>query len=217
MTKKNVYKKVSRPTGIACIIFFLIAVALASVANAHRLGIYAWIEGDTIFTLSQFPDGKKIAGGQITVYDQDESKVLSGITNEKGEFSFKIPMIDYLKIVLDTGQGHQAKWIFCTNEIKEAVCGGDPNTRVTKFDGAPATTDIKKKPKVQPPAPVVDVQTKPIEQAVERALDKKLKPITRMLTQMQDSGPTVTDIFGGIGYIIGLMGIGAWFYSRGKQ
>ncbi|MDO9262393.1 MAG: hypothetical protein Q7U02_00395, partial [Desulfosalsimonadaceae bacterium] len=61
-------------------------------------------------------------------------------------------------------------------------------------------------------APQPDAQQ--LERVVERLLDKKLRPITQMLVEMQQKGPTVTDIFGGIGYIVGLMGMAAYFLSK---
>jgi nickel transport protein len=38
-----------------------------------------------------------------------------------------------------------------------------------------------------------------------------------MLAESRKQGPTVTEIFGGIGYIIGLMGIAAYFKNRRKN
>jgi hypothetical protein len=38
-----------------------------------------------------------------------------------------------------------------------------------------------------------------------------------MLAQMHHSGPTLSDIFGGIGYILGLMGIAMYVYSTNNR
>ena len=56
-----------------------------------------------------------------------------------------------------------------------------------------------------------------IQAAVEKALDKKMKPILKMLAENQNQGPTLKDIIGGIGYILGLMGIAAYFHYRRKK
>jgi nickel transport protein len=56
-----------------------------------------------------------------------------------------------------------------------------------------------------------------VEQAVDRALEKKLKPVMQMLSDLNDPKPGISDIFGGIGYIIGLVGIGAYLKSRKKR
>jgi nickel transport protein len=53
--------------------------------------------------------------------------------------------------------------------------------------------------------------------AVEKALDQKLRPLIKMMAESTRAGPSASDIFGGIGYIIGLVGVGAYFNARGKR
>jgi nickel transport protein len=55
-----------------------------------------------------------------------------------------------------------------------------------------------------------------IEAIVESAVDKKLQPVMRMLVKLQESSgkPGITEIVGGIGYIIGILGIVAYFKAR---
>jgi len=56
-----------------------------------------------------------------------------------------------------------------------------------------------------------------IEAVVEKALDKKMKPLIEMLAESQQKSPDIGDIIGGIGYIIGLVGIAAYFHNRKKN
>ena len=56
-----------------------------------------------------------------------------------------------------------------------------------------------------------------IEAIVEKALDKKMKPVLKMLAESNAKEPGIGDILGGIGYIIGLVGIGAYFHNRKKK
>src|SRR4030042_7215724 len=55
-----------------------------------------------------------------------------------------------------------------------------------------------------------------IEAIVESVIDRKLKPMERMLVKLQESSgkPGFTEIIGGIGYIIGILGIIAYFKAR---
>ncbi len=222
MKKQDSTKKIIGPAMICMGVTCFILLSMANVALAHRVVLFAWIQGDTIFTESLFPDGKKIAGGKIAVYDRDEALLISGKTDKTGKFSFKIPMQDCLKIVLDAGTGHRATWIFCEKDIQKA-CGADSNTRVVKFESPykkqkalPETKPVDQS-KASGENPAIE-QTCPesqkIERIVEKALDKKLQPIMGMLIKLQYHGPTATDVFGGIGYIFGIMGIAAFFYSR---
>jgi nickel transport protein len=53
-----------------------------------------------------------------------------------------------------------------------------------------------------------------IEKALEKALDKKLAPIMRTLAEMREQKVRLTDVLGGLGYILGLVGIAAYFKRR---
>jgi nickel transport protein len=53
-----------------------------------------------------------------------------------------------------------------------------------------------------------------IEAIVARQLEQKIQPLTRMVAASQEKGPTLHDIVGGIGYIIGLVGLGAYVRYR---
>jgi nickel transport protein len=55
-----------------------------------------------------------------------------------------------------------------------------------------------------------------IRKTVEHALDTRLKPMNRMLVESTDHKPTVSDIAGGIGYILGLAGVGMYFHYRSR-
>ena len=48
-------------------------------------------------------------------------------------------------------------------------------------------------------------------------MDKKLRPITEMLADSMNRSPGFTEIMGGIGYILGLVGIAFYFANRKKK
>ncbi|MGD8267671.1 MAG: hypothetical protein PVF55_05850, partial [Desulfobacterales bacterium] len=62
------------------------------------------------------------------------------------------------------------------------------------------------------PAPT-DTELKTL---IEGALEKKLAPIRRQLAQLAQR-PSLHDIIGGLGYIMGLVGLGAYMQSRRKS
>jgi nickel transport protein len=55
-----------------------------------------------------------------------------------------------------------------------------------------------------------------IERAIDRALARQLPPIRRAIEESKDR-QRFSDIVGGIGYIIGLMGLALYFRSRQLQ
>ncbi|MBW2608647.1 MAG: hypothetical protein JRD05_13575 [Deltaproteobacteria bacterium] len=205
------------------IFLFIIFFSGINSAYAHKVMIFAWVDGDTVFTQSKFSGGKKVKGGKIAVYDTQEKILLEGKTDDKGEFSFKVPEKTTLKIVLYAGAGHRAEWTVPKEDIEEMSEEKPAKSTLKKPQVKMPTNTILSEPTEnrtdempqapQPPEPGTDE----IEQAVEKALDKKLKPIIKMLNESLDSGPTVSEILGGIGYILGLMGVGAYFHYRRRK
>jgi len=90
-------------------------------ANAHGVSVFAWVEGDTVFVESKFSGGKRVNAGKITVTDPQGTELLTGTTDENGEFSFKVPKKTELKIVLLAGTGHRAEWTITAGEIEMPV------------------------------------------------------------------------------------------------
>ncbi len=190
-------------TRFSFIILFLTAIILIGShvpALAHKVMIFAWVEEDTVFTESKFSGGKKAINAPVVIFDKDGKKLLEGKTDNKGEFSFKIPKVSDLRIVLNAAMGHKAEWTVTESEIREA--------------GA----IVEKKKAAEPSGPIaVGLSKKEVQKIVEDSLDKKLRPIVRMITESKNKGPSLTEIIGGIGYIFGLMGIALYFINRGKK
>ena len=96
------------------------------LSNAHRVNLFAWVEGDTIFVESKFSGGKRVNAGKIIVTDPEGTELLTGTTNADGEFYFKIPQKTDLKIVLLAGPGHRAEWKIAASEIQMPASGKKP-------------------------------------------------------------------------------------------
>jgi nickel transport protein len=98
---------------VVCLFCFRIAPV-----DAHRVNLFAWVEGDTVYVESKFSDGKKVKAGKIIVTDPQGNELVKGTTNDQGEFSFTIPKKTDLKIVLLAGAGHRAEWTIPAAEIE---------------------------------------------------------------------------------------------------
>jgi len=187
-------------------------------ASAHRVNVFAWVEGDTIYVEGKFAGGKKVKAGRIVVRNLQGVELLSGLTGDQGEFSFKVPRHADLKIVLIAGQGHQGEWIIRADEMKElpSETASETSTQIVA-QPKPKEADPETSPDTRSVAPETALSLKELETMIESALDKKLKPITRMLTEIRQEGPSMGDVFAGIGYILGLVGIAAYVHSRKKK
>ncbi len=190
------------------LVFFMTAFLLwAGPVMAHRVTIFAWVEGDTVFTESKFSGGKRVKGGKVVVFDLRGRKLLEGKTDDRGEFSFKIPERTPMKIVLQAGMGHRGEWTVTAEEL------GVNQGPAVKVEGPEEGGDDTSRGAAD--VPKVDVEQ--IRLVVDQCLDRGLKPVMKMLVESRDRGPTVRDIIGGIGYILGLMGVAAYFNYRRRS
>jgi len=180
--------------------------AVPGTVQAHKVSIFAYVEGDSVYTLSKFSGGKKVQNGRIEVYDTESNKLLGGLTDDQGEFAFKIPKMSALRVVLVAGTGHKNHWDIPLEEIS-----GLPDEPGAGQTGAPT---VNARPEDARPA-VIDNGA--LQAAIEKALDSKLKPVIKLLAESQQKGPSLTEVLGGIGYIFGLVGIVAYFKSRQRK
>ena len=168
-------------------------------ALAHRINVFAWAEGDTVYVEAKYGGGKKIRSGTVIVTDTKGLELLRGKTDNQGAFSFRRPQASELKIILDAGSGHRAHWILPTDDDHADHAPDEPLPHEIPGDSYAGLNQAE------------------IEAIVEKVLDKKMKPLIKMLSESQKKGPGLGDIIGGIGYIIGLVGIAAYFHSRKKN
>ena len=198
-----------------CLLFLPVA---ASSVSAHRVNVFAWVDGDTIHVESKFSGGKKVKTGKVIVMDPKGVELLSGLTNDQGEFSFKVPGPSDLRIIITAGQGHQGEWTVRKTELQGTL----PETKIKtdvlkKIDSDPKSDIENTLADVKSAVPANDIKPEELEAMIESVLDRKLQPITRMLADIRQEGPDVGDIFAGIGYILGLVGIAVYVQNRRKK
>jgi len=203
-------------------IFFVLIFTFCIVkeAHAHKVNIYAYAEDGMVHSESYFVDGTKCKDSVLEVFDErDKTKLFEGKTDEEGKFSFKIPKVTSLKLVLHASMGHQAEFTLGEDEVREAMGVKQPpkssSVKVpSKSEGSTAIKTQKKETTEK--SELKGISKSEIEEIVESAVDKKLQPIMRMLVKLQESSgkPGITEIIGGIGYIIGILGIIAYFKTK---
>jgi nickel transport protein len=176
------------------------------------VNIFAWVEGDTVLVECKYPDGREVYEGVIRVLDSAGKELLNGKTNAKGEFSFKVPRQDDLTIVLEAGMGHRADWPLSKQDLAPA---GEAPKPEPAAPSEPAPKTEAPPPAAKESAPgAASPPPAGIDPAIEKALDKKLAPVLRMLAEMHEQKVRLTDVLGGIGYIIGLVGVAAYFKRK---
>ena len=187
-------------------------------AWGHGVNIFAWLEGETVYVESKFKGGKRVRAGSIVVMDMQGHELLSGITNEDGEFSFKIPRREDLKIVLTAGAGHRAEWTLAASEMGEwpdTATATERTAATGQRIKTVSTSHPSRKEQDSPQNPQYDARD--LENAIEALLERKLRPIMKMLVEEQHRGPSARDVLAGVGYIFGLVGIVAYVQSRRRK
>ncbi|MBD5417683.1 MAG: cobalamin biosynthesis protein CbiL [Desulfovibrio sp.] len=205
----------------------LAALALPADALAHRVNIFAWVEGENIVVECGFNRAAPVRDGLVTVYDAADGKeLLQGRTNERGVFVFALPEPvrhgHGLRIEINAGEGHVNDWTMTAAEINEArdlSHGFQQNAQASAAPAAPASAAIT------PAEPAPDTKTAAdgpltapaVRAIVAETLNSGLAPIRRELAALSSPGPSVRDIVGGLGWIMGLVGIACWFMARRRQ
>jgi nickel transport protein len=185
-------------------------ISLASPALAHRVLVFAFAQGDTIHTESTFVGSGAVQKGEVQVQDKATGKVLvTGTTDEKGKFAFKIPpeaasgRLDLL-IIVGASLGHQGEWLLKADSYL-------PKTAKTAASATVAPSPlalVTPGPKV----PAVDQQA--LEEALNKVMEQQLAPIKEILADLSVRRRTLPEIIGGLGYIVGIFGVVAYFMSK---
>ena len=196
-----------RKTGTVILLAVGFLLLILGPAEAHRVNVFAWVEGDTVYTESRFSGGREVNEGWIIVYDdQTGEKLLEGRTDAGGKFSFKVPRLSPLRIEMTAGMGHKNEWIVPAEEI--AAAGGDvPETPAAVQEAGADASTRKEASATLSTTPAGAAQ---IEQVVEKVLDRKLSPVVKLMAESRQHRTTFSDVIGGIGYILGLVGLATY-------
>ena len=196
-------------------LFLCLALTLLcqAPALAHRVNVFAFVEGGEVVVECSYSKSKRVKNGQITVFDANSgATLLQGTTDEEGLFRFPVPQQaresgSSLRILLVAGEGHQNEWIVEANEFQEAKTPAvaAPKPAVTAEGGSNQGSASRQEP---------GLTRADVEEIVGALLDARLAPIRRALLEQDQRGPGLQEIIGGIGWIFGLVGIAAYFKSR---
>ena len=206
----------------------LLLLMPASVVFAHKVNIFAYVEGDTVYTESYFPDGTKVKDGIVEVYDSQGIKLLEGKSDEKGEFDFKPPKKDDLEIVLIASMGHKNSYTLSADELAGIIASEKAQEPESIESEVKEVTELTPSPSPLPSGERIEVRgeknflpnqinLEQIKRIIDNSLDERLKPIMKQLTKAQQKEVSFIEVIGGIGYIFGIMGIILYFANKKKK
>ena len=197
------------------VLFLVFTFLISAPALAHRVNVFAYVEGSEVVVECSYSKSKRVRHGAIEVKDAASGEtLLQGTTDEEGLFRFSIPdqarkSGSSLRILLQAGEGHQNEWLL---EAAEFTDEATPMSLAP--DAAVAAAAVAKVKPDNASSDAAGLSRAELEEVVGAVLDAKLAPIKRILLEQSQSGPGMQEIIGGIGWIFGLIGIGAFFKSR---
>ena len=194
-----------------CLLLLVLFISFGFIPNtyAHKVMMFVYPEGDKVFVEGYFADGKKPKKSEVMVYDNGGKVLFSGLTDDEGKLSFKIPRKTDLRITLNAGMGHKTEYTLPASEL-----GGSAESKAGDKMVAMDQVAPSEKGRDSQISQLDEAQIKAIvEKAVDRAVGEAIKPLVRSFTEMTQKN-SLTTVVGGIGYIFGLMGVALYFKSR---
>lgn len=95
----------------------LLSGCFCSPAWAHKVNIFAYAEGDKVYTESYFANGQKVNSGEIEVVDAAGNRLLTGTTDANGLFVFPLAKKQTLTITVNAGMGHKNSYVLQREEM----------------------------------------------------------------------------------------------------
>lgn len=216
------------------------AAAFTRPAFAHKVSVFAYVEGETVRAEGYFVDGKPCANTRFEVFDASGAKVMQGTTSADGTFSFKAAKKSDYKLVVNAGEGHQAEYTVKASELPDIKPPAPPKPaeKPAATEKAPAPDAEKPKPaekeatekpkepeakkksapkaeEQQAEAPRAAMDEETIRRIVGEEIDKKIEPLKIALRRQ--AGPSAGEIAGVIGYIVGAAGLWQLAMSRKRK
>lgn len=180
----------------------LLVLAFAGPAQAHKLKVFATVEGAEVMGYAFFIGGGRAVGAVWTAKDPAGTALASGTTDGEGRFAFPVPQppVD-ATVTVDTREGHVAAATLPASRFGGAAAVAPPPA-----DG-PA-------PPADGPAPAVEAEGEArLAALVEAAVQRQVTPLMERIEQMDDR-LRIADVMSGIFLILGLAGMALWAKGR---
>ncbi|MCS7305470.1 MAG: carboxypeptidase-like regulatory domain-containing protein [Thermoguttaceae bacterium] len=205
-----------------------------SAAWAHKIYLHAEVVGQKIQGRAYFRGGAAAQEATLQVFLPDGRKLLETKTDANGQFSFSAPARCNYRLVVDTGDGHGAETVLSASELPESLPPLEqiPSPLIEKLpslseekppssslapslgvSGQSGTAAFPRERSAQQNVPPPG-NPEQWQQWIEEAVRRQIAPLASRLEQMEDR-LRWSDVLGGIGYIVGLTGLG--FYLLGMR
>ena len=182
------------------LLFCLMMLMTVSSVSAHRVHLYAFVEGGEIVADCRFSKKSPAQNARVEVLDAASGKLLvSGQSDAKGMARLAVSPelaahpVDVL-VTLDAGEGHRAEWRIAAVDLQRVSAGTPPAVPLAVQPGQSAVMPAASDEKARCVSP---------EELEARLREER----ARFEAERNAAGPGLTEIVGGSGWIMGIFSI----------
>ncbi len=193
------------------VILLLFVFITPAPVFAHHLYVFAYVNGRDIVVKAAFGHDRPDKNGKVTVTNSTGKLLFQGKTDSRGMLHFPRPQLppnDTVKITVGGGPGHQGVWTMTPADLGN-------NTAATE---TPTDSVHTAQPNNSPAPPSLSAnEQRYLARLVSEAVAREIEPLKAMMARQMESGPSLQNIIGGIGWLVGLGGLVAAWSSRKKR
>lgn len=199
----------------------LILLLFGTPCYAHKVKMFASAENNVITGYVYYTTGGKPKKATVLVEDQRGDRLGEVMTNENGEFTFRAEIRQDHRFILELADGHYATFTLTADELPESLPAAEteqvapPKGRQHAEQEGERISSINEKLLPQNNS-ALQISLEELEKIIDKTVNKQIRPLREQLEKYEEK-IRLHDILGGIGYIIGLMGLGYFLSTRKKN
>jgi nickel transport protein len=215
--------------------FLILLISLTATSSwAHKLNVFAYPEGNEVHVEAYYSRGQPCRDCTAEVRDSAGRVLLSGVTDDEGVWSFVPPATSELEVFINAGDGHGASYTLAESDypVGDSPTEGEVEARreevlreAEEWEAEEGHThshdhehghshDGEEASEPDGDTLVGALTVAELEKIVDSALEKRIAPMRRSLALSEVDHLSLESIIGGVGYILGLFGIAAFFLSK---
>ena len=170
---------------------------------AHKLNVFAHVEGQTIRGTAYFGSGTPAQGVSVVAFDPTGKELGRTTTDSQGLFSLEAHKRCDHKLVVETADGHGAKYTISAAELPADLPAGAGSAVPAKSTSGPVVATA---------GPISGDET-------AKKLDALHAEIIQLRVQLDQYEQRIRfrDVLGGIGFILGISGIAFYFLGAKRN
>lgn len=215
-----------------CLLALAVLLLSFQDALAHRINIFATVEAQQIRVVCRFSKSSPAKDCPVTVFDKRSGARLAE-ARTSAEGTALIPATpamkacpEGLRIHINAGEGHENDCFVEPDELALAETGTPAAAQpaaaapqvapqATPQAAGQATPQAAGQPAGQASSPALaGISREELARIVETSVDRRVAPLRAMLAAEAERGPGMTEILGGIGWILGIFGTAALCLAR---